>query len=328
MLNQPSNPKLIIGSRRTGITGETIVPGAPHEPAKSCSPTPSTRPNDPKLIYIQPRMQKKASNESFPTTPSAPRSSKNSSSTTIPKTDTAAAATPQAAKPAGIAARPHDARAHARTVRSTAPPSTAIDVAKPRAPPTHDTTAKKPAADISAAVQVPLNCVPRLPPYALSTEQCGGRSAERLGCFASPNNAAEPHGPPTHATTTERLAADPSAAQRAKQAEAAMKSRNARPSTITERNTTGTTTTTGAVKSRAPWTANLEAAANTHAADNAVPIDVVHGSDHYDSLIDVRLLKTNSPPQMADKTTEDKPREELAERTQIHTTSRRSSRRR
>ena len=41
----------------------------------------------------------------------------------------------------------------------------------------------------------------------------------------------------------------------------------------------------------------------------------VHGSDHYDSLIDVRLLKTNSPPQMADKTTEDKPREELAERT-------------
>jgi hypothetical protein len=47
-----------------------------------------------------------------------------------------------------------------------------------------------------------------------------------------------------------------------------MKSRNARPSTITERNTTGTTTTTGAVKSRAPWTANLEAAANTHAADD------------------------------------------------------------
>jgi hypothetical protein len=62
-------------------------------------------------------------------------------------------------------------------------------------------------------VQVPLNCVPRLPPYALSTEQCGGRSAEGLGCFASPINAAEPHGPPTHATTTERLAADPSTAR-------------------------------------------------------------------------------------------------------------------
>ena len=52
------------------------------------------------------------------------------------------------------------------------------------------------------------NTVPRLPPYALSTEQCGGRSSEGLGCFASHL---------THATTAKKTA-DISAAQRARQA--------------------------------------------------------------------------------------------------------------
>jgi hypothetical protein len=48
--------------------GEAFVPGALPEPAKPCSPTPSTRPDDLNLIYIQPRKQKKPSIESFPTT--------------------------------------------------------------------------------------------------------------------------------------------------------------------------------------------------------------------------------------------------------------------
>ena len=34
MLYKPTMLKLNIGSRRTGITRETKVPGAPHEPAK------------------------------------------------------------------------------------------------------------------------------------------------------------------------------------------------------------------------------------------------------------------------------------------------------
>jgi hypothetical protein len=54
MLNQPSNLKLIIGSPRTGIIGETLVPDAPHEPAVPRSPTPSTKPNDLHLVYNQP----------------------------------------------------------------------------------------------------------------------------------------------------------------------------------------------------------------------------------------------------------------------------------
>jgi hypothetical protein len=60
--------------------GEVFVPGALPEPAKPCSPTPSTRPDDPYLTYSQPGKQKKPTNESLPTTPSTPwRSSKNSS---------------------------------------------------------------------------------------------------------------------------------------------------------------------------------------------------------------------------------------------------------
>ena len=68
MLYKPSILKLIIGSRRTGSIGELKVPGDHQIPAKPCSPTPSTRPDDLNLIYIQPRKQKKPSIESFPTT--------------------------------------------------------------------------------------------------------------------------------------------------------------------------------------------------------------------------------------------------------------------
>ena len=55
MLYTSVQSKLIIGSPDGMTIGEAIVPDALHEPAKSGSPTPSTRPNDPNLIYIQPR---------------------------------------------------------------------------------------------------------------------------------------------------------------------------------------------------------------------------------------------------------------------------------
>jgi hypothetical protein len=137
MLNRPSNPKLIIGSRRTGIIGETLVPDAPYEPAVPRSPTPSTKPNDPYLTYNQPGHKKKPTNESFPTPPSSPRATKNSPHTTIPTTQAAAAATPQAAKPASIAARPYGDRTRTRTARNVTSPSTVIDTTKPRARPPH-----------------------------------------------------------------------------------------------------------------------------------------------------------------------------------------------
>ena len=90
-LNQPSNPKLISGSRRTGSIGELEVPGDHQIPAVPRSPTPSTRPKDPYLVYNQPGHQKKPTNESFPTPPSPSRVLENSSSTTIPTTQAAAA---------------------------------------------------------------------------------------------------------------------------------------------------------------------------------------------------------------------------------------------
>jgi hypothetical protein len=151
MLNQPSNPKLIIGSPRTGIIGETLVPDAPHEPAVPRSPTPSTKPNDPHLVYNQPGHKKKLTNESFPTPPSPPRATKNSPHTTIPTTQAAAAATPQAAKPASIAARPHGDRTRTRTARNVTSPSTVIDTTKPRAPSPSSTAVKKCAAANPAA---------------------------------------------------------------------------------------------------------------------------------------------------------------------------------
>jgi len=83
-LNRPSNPKLISGSRRTGSIGELEVPGDHQIPAVPRSPTPSTRPKDPYLVYNQPGHQKEPTNESFPTPPSPSRVLENSSSTTIP----------------------------------------------------------------------------------------------------------------------------------------------------------------------------------------------------------------------------------------------------
>jgi len=68
MLYKSSTHKFIIGSPDGMTIGEAFVPGALPEPAKPCSPTPSTRPDDLNLIYIQPRKQKKPSIESFPTT--------------------------------------------------------------------------------------------------------------------------------------------------------------------------------------------------------------------------------------------------------------------
>ena len=132
MLNQPSNPKLIIGSRRTGSIGELKVPGDHQIPAKPCSPTPSTRPHDPNRNYKPSSHQQKRTEESFLQVSSAPISSKNSTDATT-STNAAVSAAPQAKQTTTFG----------------------------------------------------INTVPRLPPYALSTEQCGGRSAEGLGCFAS-----------------------------------------------------------------------------------------------------------------------------------------------
>ena len=144
--------KLIIGSRRTRITGETIVPGAPHEPDKACSPTPSTRPNEPKLIYKQQWHQKKPAKESFPTPPLALRTSPNSSNTTSTTMPAAAAARPQVAK---------------------------------------------------QTTNFQTDTMPNLPPFALG--ECGGKSAEGLGCFASHL---------THATTAKKnISAAPQAAK-------------------------------------------------------------------------------------------------------------------
>ena len=67
MLNRPSNTKLISGSPDGMTTGETFVPGTLPEPVKPCSPTPSTRADDPYLTYSQPVKQKKPTNESLPT---------------------------------------------------------------------------------------------------------------------------------------------------------------------------------------------------------------------------------------------------------------------
>ncbi|KOO30780.1 hypothetical protein Ctob_016388, partial [Chrysochromulina tobinii] len=114
-------------------------------------PTPSTRPKDLYLVYNQPGHKKKPTNESFPTPPSPSRATKNSSYTTIPTTQAAAAATPQATKPANIAARPHGKRTRTRTTRSATSPSTVIDTTRPRAPLTSPTAVKKSAAANPAA---------------------------------------------------------------------------------------------------------------------------------------------------------------------------------
>ena len=150
---KPSNLKLIIGSRRTGITGETTVPGAPHKPAQPRSPTPSTRTDDPKLIYKQPWHQKKPAKESFKKSPFAPESSKDSTNATT--STTAAASAAQQAKQTTI---------------------------------------------------LETNTMPILPPfYVLSSGECGGRSAEEAGCFASHL---------THATTAKKnISAAPQAAK-------------------------------------------------------------------------------------------------------------------
>ena len=154
MLNQFPNPKLINGSPDGMTTGETFVPGTLPEPVKPCSPTPSTRTDDPYLTYNQPGRHKKPTNESFPTPPSAPRAPPNSSNKTIPTMPAAAAARPQATKLAGTIVRPHNAHARTRTANDTTLPSAAIDTAKSRAPPKSSTAIKKPAAANPAAQQV------------------------------------------------------------------------------------------------------------------------------------------------------------------------------
>ena len=209
MLYKPSTLKLIIGSRRTGITGELVVPGAPHEPARSCSPTPSTRPHDPNRIYKPPSHQQKRSKESFLQASSAPMSSQNSTDAKT-STNAAVSAAPQAKQTTTFG----------------------------------------------------INTVPRLPPYTLPTE-CGGRSAEGLGRFASHL---------THATTAKttftNAAVTAAPSQMAGQPKLVTSLHATRTDESIKRNTIPPSTTTGAVKSRAPPTANLEAAADTHTADD------------------------------------------------------------
>ena len=74
----PTTTDHIMGAR-TGITGEHIVL---QNPADSCSPTPSTRTDDPNLTYRQPSGQRKATEETFQILQSAPRSSRSSTNAT------------------------------------------------------------------------------------------------------------------------------------------------------------------------------------------------------------------------------------------------------
>jgi hypothetical protein len=68
-----------IGSRRTRIVGELIVPDAPQNPANARSLLPLTRPHDPNRMNKPSLDQQKRTKESFPTVSSAPKSSNNSS---------------------------------------------------------------------------------------------------------------------------------------------------------------------------------------------------------------------------------------------------------
>jgi len=247
MLYKPSILKLIIGSRRTGSIGELKVPGDHQIPAKPCSPTPSTRPKDPNLIYNQPGHQKKLTNESFPTPPSPPRATKNSSSTTIPTTQAAAAATPQAAKPASIAARPHGERTRTRTTRSVTSPSTVIDTTRPRAPSTSSTAVKKsaaanPAAQLQAK-QAEIATEPRKARTSTTTARDTTGTATIIG-------AAKSRALPTTATTDRQPAANAFATQQTKRKNTDAKLRDAKLSNVTERNTP---TVTVAIDAAKPW---------------------------------------------------------------------------
>jgi len=210
MLYKPSTPKLISGSRRTGITGETKVPGAPHEPAKSCSPTPSTRPHDPDRNYKPSSHQQKRTEESFLQVSSAPISSKNSTDATT-STNAAVSAAPQAKQTTTFG----------------------------------------------------INTVPRLPPYALP-EQCGGRSAEGLGCFASHL---------THVTTAKttftNAAVTAAASQMAGQPKLATSLHATRTDESIKRSTAPPTIITDSARSSAFWAKNT--IAKTHAAATAAP---------------------------------------------------------
>jgi len=234
-LNQPSNPKLISGSRRTGSIGELEVPGDHQIPAVPRSPTPSTRPKDPYLIYNQPGHQKKPTNESFPTPPSPSRVLENSSSTTIPTTQAAAAATPQAAKLASIVAQSHDERTRTRTTRSATSPSTVIDTTKPRASVTSSTAAKKPAAANPAAqlqaAQTKIATKSRDTKASTTTARDTTGTATIIG-------AAKPRAPSsTIATTDKQPAANVFAVQQVKRKNVDAKLRNAKLSNGTERKT-------------------------------------------------------------------------------------------
>jgi electron transfer flavoprotein alpha subunit len=247
MLYKPSTLKLISGSRRTGSIGELKVPGDHQIPAKPCSPTPSTRPNDPYLTYNQPGHQKKPTNESFPTPPSPPRVLENSSSTTIPTTQAAAAATPQAAKLASIVAQSHGERTRTRTMRSATSPSTVIDTTRPRAPSTSSTAVKKPAAANPAAQLQAKQAEIATEPRKARTSTTTARDTTGTATIIS---AAKSRVLPTTATTDRQPAANAFATQQTKRKNADAKLRDAKLSNVTERNTP---TVTVAIDAAKPW---------------------------------------------------------------------------
>jgi hypothetical protein len=202
--------------------------------------------NDLHLVYNQPGHKKKPTNESFPTPPSPSRATKNSPHTTIPTTQAAAAATPQAAKPASIAARPHGERTRTRTTRSVTSPSTVIDTTKPRAPSPSPTAVKKcaaanPAAQLQAK-QTEIATEPRKARSSTTTARDTTGTATIIG-------AAKPRTPSTIATTDGQPAANVFAVQQTKRNNA--DARNAKLSNGTERNTP---THDAAKPWHAPWT--------------------------------------------------------------------------
>ena len=81
----PTQPDHIMGAR-TGFIREHVVPGDPHAPADPCGLPPSTRPTDPNLIYQQPRLARKPTEQSIQITFDAHESSKKSENATTYKT--------------------------------------------------------------------------------------------------------------------------------------------------------------------------------------------------------------------------------------------------
>ena len=151
------------------------------------------------------------------------------------------------------------------TANHTVQQTIITDSASSRAFWAKNTIAKTPAA-ATAAPQTARPAGTTVRPHNARARTC---TANGTTLPSAATDAAKSRAPPKSSTAVKKPAAVNSAAQQVKQAVIATVPRDARPSTTTERNTTGTTTAADAAKSHArrpaPWT--TKTVADTRTAD-------------------------------------------------------------